>query len=230
MAIGAVMLRIEARVPRNNVLRWRDGAGWIVLSGGGEVDSASTGDIEAEALARVHAGDPIAYIWAGSDIERADEHLVALDELGGPTGYLVDALTEDDDTLRNQLKIAGMIVLGDASDPATLYSALIGAALEGISEAHSEGAVVLGSGYGGTVLGSVVGTGKGLNWVEQAIIVPYYDRPNSAQQLRSLLTQHPTHFGLGLAAGSALALGPNGEVETWGNQQITVILGNAYRI
>jgi len=216
-------------LPKSNVLRWRDGAGWIILAGGGEVDSASTGEVEAEALARVNAGDPIAYIWAGGDIERADKHLAALDDLGGPTGYLVDVMTEDDDTLRSQLRSAGMIVLGDASDPVALYSALLGAALDGMSEAFSQGAVILGSGQGAAVLGNLIGESKGLAWVDAAIVVPYYDQ-FAADRLRTLLSRHPTNFGLGLAAGAALALGPAGEVEPWGNQQITVTLGSAYRI
>ena len=66
-------------MPRANMIRWRDGAGWLVLSGGGDIQSAETGEIEAEALARVAAGDPMAYIWAAGDVETADKHLEALD-------------------------------------------------------------------------------------------------------------------------------------------------------
>ncbi len=40
-------------MPQANVIRWRDGAGWLVLSGG---DTSDTGDIEADALAHVQAG------------------------------------------------------------------------------------------------------------------------------------------------------------------------------
>src|SRR5260370_3100809 len=101
-------------MPRANMIRWRDGAGWLVLSGGGDIESAETGEIEAEALARVAAGDPMAYIWAAGDVETADKHLEALLDLGAPTGYLVDVLTEDDETVRGQLPVPGLTVLRDS--------------------------------------------------------------------------------------------------------------------
>src|SRR5260370_11624888 len=123
-------------MPQANVIRWRDGAGWLLLSGGGDFRSADTGHVEAEALARIPAGDPVAYVWAAGDVEAADQHLEALIDLGAPTGYLVDVLTEDDDTLRKQLANAGMIVFGDGSNALELRSGVFGAALEGISPAY----------------------------------------------------------------------------------------------
>src|SRR5579859_3473847 len=118
-------------MPQANVIRWRNGTGWIVLSGGEDSSSADTTEIEAEALARVAPGATVAYIWAAGDVEDADEHLSALEELGAPTGYLVDVQTEDDDTLRRQLSETGLIVLGDGPNASQLRSALLGAALEG---------------------------------------------------------------------------------------------------
>src|SRR3954454_22039840 len=103
-------------MPRTNVISWHDGAGWLVLSGGGNFETGETGDVEVEVLARVEAGAHIAYIWAGGDIETADNHLLALYDLGAPTGYLVDILTEDDDTIRSQIADAGLIIVGDGPD------------------------------------------------------------------------------------------------------------------
>src|SRR5260221_13564282 len=103
-------------MPQANVIRWRDGAGWLVLSGGGDFESAEVGEIEAEALARVPAGDPGAYIWAATDVETADKHLTALEDLGAPTGFLIGVLTEDDATLREQLAVVGMVILGAGPD------------------------------------------------------------------------------------------------------------------
>jgi cyanophycinase-like exopeptidase len=210
-------------MPRANVIRWRDGAGWLVLSGGG--DSAS-GEIEAEALARVAAGDPVAYIWAASDIETADDELQALKELGAPSGYLVDILAEDDDSLRAQIGNAGLIVLGDGPNADTLRSGLLGAAVEAIEAAYDRGGIVLGIGQGAAVLGGLLEEKTALNLVEDAIIMPDYDQNEKAAHMRDLLARHPDSYGLGIGAQSALALGPAGEVETWGNKQITVVLGH----
>jgi len=213
-------------MPQANVIRWRDGAGWLVLSGGGDFEGTEAGEIEAEALARVPAGDPVAFIWAASDIEVADRHLTALEDLGAPTGYLIDVLTEDDATLRDQLSVAGMVVIEDGPNVSELRSGLLGAALEGISAAYERGAVILGIGQGAAFLGSVYENQPGLEWVESAVIVPHYDAENESAQLRDLLTAHPENYGLGIGTGSALALGPSGEVIAWGRQQVTVALGS----
>ncbi|MEP7289037.1 MAG: Type 1 glutamine amidotransferase-like domain-containing protein [Chloroflexota bacterium] len=215
-------------MPQANVIHWREGHGWLVLSGGGDFHSADVGEIEAEALARVRSGDPVAYVWAAGDIETADSHLAALDDLGAPTGYLVDILTEDDDTLREQLSVAGLIVLGDGPNVGTLRSALPGGALDGITHAFEDGAVILGVGQSAAILGSILTGQDGLGWVEDAIIVPSYEENNQIEQLHDLLAKHPNAYGLGIATGSALALGPDGKIEAWGKGQVTVTLGHNF--
>lgn len=215
-------------MPKANVIRWREGDGWIILSGGGEIDSADTAHIEAEALAKVQVGEPVAYIWAAGDVERADEHLTALYDLGAPTGYLVDILTEDDDSIRDQLKDAGLIILGDGPNLKGLRSALPGIALDTIAAAHADGAVILGIGAGAVVLGAVVSEAqKGFDWVENAVITPAYDTEVAHAAMRQTLEQQPERYGIGIATGSGLALGPNGEVEALGNKQVTIALGRA---
>lgn len=216
-------------MPQANVIRWRDGAGWLVMCGGGDFASGETGEVEAEALTRVQPGDPIAYIWAAGDVETADKHLAALDDLGGPTGYLVDILTEDDDSLRQQLSVAGLIVLGDGPNLRELRSGLLGAALEGVSAAFERGAVILGMGQSAALLGSWLEDLEGIAWVEGAIIVTSYEHPDQPARLRQLLLSHPNAYGLGIGIGSALALGPGGEVESWGEPKVTVTLGQSFR-
>jgi hypothetical protein len=215
-------------MPQANVIRWRDGAGWLVLSGGGDFASGETGDIEANALAHVPAGDPVAYIWAAGDVETADEYLVALDELGAPTGYLVDVLTEDDETIRRELSVAGLVIFGDGPNLKALRAGLLGAALDGISTAFERGAVIMGIAQGAAVLGSFLDEQTGLGWVEGAIIAPGYDQDGVPERLHNLLLNHPDAYGLGIGSGSALALGPDGEVEPWGKRQVTVKLGRGF--
>lgn len=213
-------------MPHMQVIRWREGAGWLVLAGGGTADADEAYDIEAQVLTKIRMGEPIAYIWAAGDPDSADEHLSALIDMGAPTGYLVDIVSEDDDTIRAQLVEAGMVVLGDGPKYDALRSAVQGVALDAIAEAHARGAVILGIGSGATLLGSVIENDKeGLNWVENAVILPRYGLPARANKMRELLSRHTTLYGLGINAGSALALGPQGEVEALGNRQITVSLG-----
>jgi hypothetical protein len=213
-------------MPQVNVIRWRDGEGWIILAGGGDPESEEMLDITAQALGRIRYGEPVAYVFAAGDIDAADEHLVTLDDLGAPTGYLVDVITEDDETIKRQITEAGMVVIGDGPEVETLRSAMLGAAQEALNTAHERGAVILGIGAGAAVLGAVIEGGKkALNVVELAVIVPHYDGDDEATRLRAILDVHPESYGIGIGTGSALALGPTGEVGAWGLQRITITLG-----
>jgi cyanophycinase-like exopeptidase len=213
-------------MPQVNVIRWRDGQGWIVLSGGDRT-LEDTSDIEAQAMTRIGLGEPVAYLWAAGDIESADRHLEVLSDLGAPTGYLVDVLTEDDATISRQIAEAGMVILGDGPNLEQLRMATVGAALEGMNQSFARGGVIMGIGAGAALLGSFLEGAAGLGWVEGAVIIPRHDDADQAARLHSLLAAHPGAYGLGIGAGSALALGPNGEVEAWGRRQITVTLGHS---
>ncbi len=220
-------------MPQVNVLRWRDGRGWIVLAGSGaplgDQDDVDL-DIEAQALTRIAYGEPIAYIWAAGDADTADQHLALLDEMGAPTGYLVDIVTEDDESIRAQLNEAGMIILGDGQAPETLRAALLGAALEGMQAAYARGAVIMGIGAGAAALGSFLEGADGVGWIENAVIVPNYDSNGRAAALHRLLEAHPSAYGIGIGSRSALALGGDGQIELWGERKVTILLGNALRI
>ncbi len=220
-------------MPQVNVLRWRDGRGWIVLAGSGAPLGDQDGvdlDIEAQALTRIAYGEPIAYIWAAGDPDAADRHLALLDEMGAPTGYLVDILTEDDASIRAQLDEAGMIILGDGQAPETLRAALPGAALEGMSAAYGRGAVILGIGAGAAALGTFLEGANGLGWIENAIVVPDYDLDGRPTAMRTLLEAHPSAYGVGIGSRSALALSGSGQIEVWGERQVTILLGSALNI
>ena len=117
----------------NSVLTWRSGNGWLVLSGGPD----SLSEIRAQALTRMTLVGGAAYISLDDD---DDDVLEDLGELGGPTGYLVNVLLEDDDTIRARLKEAGLVLLPDNVDPEVLRSALMGAAVEAILDAFERGA------------------------------------------------------------------------------------------
>lgn len=212
-------------------LHWRGGAGWIVLSGGTSL-AVEDGDdveldIEARALSRIVYGEPIAYIWAAGDQDEADIHLSVLDDMGAPTGYLIDVLTEDDDTIRDQIKEAGMVILGDGTDHESLRKGLLGAPIQAMEAAFARGGVMFGIGAGAVALGAIFHGAEreaGLGWVEKAIIVPYAEQPEQRDLMRDLLADYPDHVGIGIPTGSALALGPDQQVEAWG-PGITLMLG-----
>lgn len=218
-------------MPHVNIFQWHDGAGWLILAGG-KAGTVSVEEVETLALGKTLPGEPIAYIHAAGNVETADRHLAALEDAGAPTGYLVDVQTEDDDTLREQLAQAGLIIVGDGPDLGALRNGVTGAALEGIGQAFARGSSVLAIGGGAAVFGQNFETDgqirEGLAWLVRALIIPNYQADRDTPQVRSLLEQLPDLYSLNIGPESALALGPNGEVELWGENAVGVTLGAAY--
>jgi hypothetical protein len=156
----------------------------------------------------------------------------SLAELGARTGYLVDILTEEEDILRQQLGEAGVIILGSGPRQDSLREALFGVAWQTIEEAFDRGATLYAEGLSASLMGAYGLEGqtlvKGFNWLAQSIILPGYTL-DAVTDLRRAVQQHPDTYGLGLGEGAALAFGPNGEVEVWGDATaITVSLGQNY--
>lgn len=218
-------------MPQSSIFRWQAGIGWLVISGGGPLESEDNESIEAAMLGHTVSQGPLAYIWAASDLESADRHMDLLRDLGARTGYLTDILTEEDDALFSQLNEAGVIILGDGPRQEVLRDALVGAALRGIQEALNLGATLYAVGASAALIGAHVPDGEtlvpGFSWLADSVIVPGYT-PEQAERLHGCVQQIPNGYGLGLAEGAALALGPLGEVEIWGNHAITVSLGQGY--
>ncbi len=219
-------------MPQHNIFHWRGGRGWLVLSGGGSsADSDAASSIEAHMLGRTTSQGPLAYIWAASDIETADQDMDALRELGARTGYLVDILSEDDETLSTQLSEAGVIILGNGPQYDVLHDALPGVVMDAIASAFERGATVYAIGRSAMLFGAFSPRGDafttGLTWLAGAIIMANY-KPENAALLRDYVHGSGAAYGLGLGHSSAIAFGPSGEVEVWGNRAITVTLSERY--
>jgi len=222
-------------MPTNNVLQWLDGRGWLIFSGASEAGS----DIRATALERAAADGGVAYVWIGDDAAKAeiqgDELLDDFESLGAPSGYMVNVLTEDDDTIRDRLSEASVIVVGGDATISTIRSALLGAAAEGIQAAFENGAVVLVEGTGIVLFGSwlLLETEiltAGMEWLNNALMLPGVTSVAQSIEAQEVLRGQPAAIAVGIGAGSALALGPDGELEVWGQGQVTIAFGSHYTI
>ena len=70
-------------------LRWRTGAGWLVLAGGGKWQNDETDEIDAAALGWANLDRPIAVLpTAGSTTAEGEALLEYYADLGGPSGYI----------------------------------------------------------------------------------------------------------------------------------------------
>ncbi|HEX2622225.1 MAG TPA: hypothetical protein VHL11_18835, partial [Phototrophicaceae bacterium] len=154
-----------------DILRWTAGTGWIVLSGGADAG----GEIRSLALRRAKAQGGVAYL--GFNEASADDVLDDMEDLGAPTGYLVNVVSEDDDTIQAQLMDASIIVIDDSVSPDEWRSSLIGAAINAMREALERGVVILAEGSGAAALGGYLLSEEGqflegLGWLQNSLILP----------------------------------------------------------
>ncbi len=199
---------------------WYESPGWLVLSGGAD----PLGEIRAGALSRYSASGAIAYISLAADL--GDALMDDMAELGAPTGYLVDLEEQDNNTIYERLSEAGLVAIEAGSEPASLerlLRLLRPTAAPALKEALGRGALLLFEGRAAALAGQYFlrpagEIGAGLNFVSN-VLISSTSAASAAQRLR------PEAVFLGLAPGAALALGPQGQIETWGEQDITIRLG-----
>jgi hypothetical protein len=210
---------------RSSVLEWPDGAGWLVLAGG--ADTA----VRGRAIQRMAAGGVVIYIAPGGEAESIQDDM---EDLGAPTGYILDILSEDDATIQQQMADANLIVVGGDATAADMRSALIGPVAAAMQSAFERGAVLLCEGGAAAVCGAwLPGESDeteltGLGWLPRTIILPGVTSTAESPLAAELLERHPEGILLGPGLTSALALGTEGAVEAWGAGQVMVALGKGY--
>jgi hypothetical protein len=213
-------------VPQRNVFHWIDGRGWLVLAGSAD----SSNDIRALALAKSAADGGVAFVSLGAGMDHAEAVLYDLEDLGAAAGYIVDVTTEDDTTVTAKLTETSVVVIEAAPSAEDARSSLLGAAAEGIQAAYENGAVVLAEGQSAMVFGAWIvrqngELASGLEWLSAAIVAAGVT--NAGAWARDVLSAEGLAYVVGIGAGTALALGPDGQLEIWGKGEVTVALGRS---
>lgn len=208
----------------NEILNWPGAAGWLILSANAGDDLMVMGDIRATALTRMVVNGGVAYI--GLDEDDHEDLIEEMGELGAPTGYLVNVMTEDDDTIQSTLADSGMILITGDYDAAQWRSVLLGAARKGIETCFAQGGIILAEGAATSLFGAVIENGaEGFNWLEKSFIVPGVNSISESESARDVLAARTADVAVGIGPNSALALGPERHVETWGDARVTIALG-----
>ncbi len=209
-------------------IRWLESYGWLVLSGSADAHS----EIRAMALSRCNAGGAVAYISLAAD--DGDALMDDMVELGAPAGYLVDLEDPDNNEIHERLSHAGMIVIEAGHDIQRLKRLMTQTVLHALKSALQDGALVLFEGLAATLAGSyymktpgkVASAWKLLEEVYVAVDVKSFLETEAA---RVVLRQQPHAVGIAIDRGSALVLGPQQHIETWGDKEITFSLGAVTR-
>ena len=202
-------------------LRWLASEGWLVLTAGADPLS----EIRALALGRSRLGGAVAYVSLADD--EGDALMEDLAELGAPSGYLVDLEAHDNNEIHERLSGADMIVIEAGAEIDRLKRLMTHTVRHALKSALDSGALLLMEGLAAELAGSVHLTAKGgftpgLKYVQDALIltdVSDFSRAKAGQRLQEL---QPDAVCIAIERGAALALGPDRQVETWGDMEVTI--------
>lgn len=226
------MTRREINLP----IEWREGKGWLVLIGGTTYFWRGTEAIDRAAIDAISLDAPIAFVPAANcPPDYGTSFLAAYQRLGAPDGYVVP-INDRESAYGAQnaalLREAGLIYFGGGDTTALLASMTDTPALEAVAEAYERGAVVVGMSAGAIGIaerGLSLGAGvlDGWGWLPHVLVSVHHNAERETS-FEAALREHPEHLGLGLPEDAALALGPLGEIESWGDEEIVVKRGAAF--
>ena len=178
--------------------------------------------VRASVLTHSNPG-PIAYLALSDDLQEALLTLEDMESLGAPTGYIVE-IRDEIDTAAALLSEASLIVLEESLPASAIVDTLSGDLDELLSAVHENGATLLAEGNSATAFGRWISEAEevlpALAWLENTSVTTGEDERSKALTLADIR--------LHIATESALALGPNGEIQLWGNQDVRITLGSEF--
>ena len=208
--------------------------GWLVLLGGSSGTWPRTEPIDRAAIERMSAG-PIAFMpAAGCPPDYGESFLATYARLGATDGYVVeirDAASAHDAQNGALLQRAGLIYFG-GGDTTRLLASMTGTpALDAVASAYEAGAVIVGMSAGAIALAAWgvslnAGVLQGWGWLPNTIVSVHHT-PQRDEALARAHRDRPETIAIALPEHAALAIGPDGEVEEWGEQGITITAGPA---
>jgi cyanophycinase-like exopeptidase len=215
-------LRVELAVP----------AQLLVLIGGGEFSFGATREVD-EFLLRSMPADrrTVAFIPAASGSAEYAGHFGKYLQGIDPTIETVNVpIYRGRDSRRQknlgQLLSAGMIYLGGGVTNNLLAVLRESPAEVAMREAAANGTVIAAIGAAASCFGiaardmhGIASSLPALGWIAKTVIDTAFDPENDAN-LRRLMSVPDTHLGIGIPAGTALAIRPDGATEIIGGGNV----------
>ncbi len=206
-------------------MRRLPGDGWLALLGGGEFSFGDTLIADRAWLERAPEG-PIGFVPTASGSDDYGRHLAA---------YFAETFERQVETVpiyrardarrvKNLERIdrCGTIYLGGGVTDELLDVLGESPALERIAAKLGAGGMVVAIAAAAQAVGRVARSLQagaaipGLGWLPEGVVEPNFD-PGHDRRLRRLMESPGVSLGLGLAAGSALMLGPEESAELIGS-------------
>ena len=200
------------------------GDGWLVLVGGGEFSFGETYEADEAWLAKAPDG-PLGFVPAASGSIDYGHHFA--DYLEGEFGRLCEIVPiyRGRDARRGKnlerLGAVSAVYVGGGVTDHLLDTLADTPAAETLLAVLRGGGTVVAIAAAAQALGRWARSVEprrwlpGLGWLPGGVVEPNFE-PGHDRRLRQLLAQPGVSWGLGLPAGSALLLGPDGAVEIVG--------------
>jgi cyanophycinase len=212
---------------------FRPARGWLVLIGGSSGTWPPTEPIDRAASERMNNAAPIAFVpAAGCPPDYGESFLETYARLGARDSYVVpvrdNASAHDQENVR-LLQRAGLIYFG-GGDTRLLLAAMAGSpALDAVASAYEAGAVVVGMSAGAIALAAYgvslsAGVLAGWGWLTNTLVSVHHT-PQRDEALARAHRDRPETVAIALPEHAALAVGPNGEVQEWGEPGIAITPG-----
>ncbi len=201
------------------------GTGWLALIGGGEFSFGETEDADRIWMERTPPG-PIGFIPAASGSDDYPRHFAE---------YMKEAFEREVETIpiyrsrdgrrgRNSERIRDVaaVYIGGGVTDHLLEALKETPAEEALARKIAEGGVVVAiaaaAQCGGRFARSIFKGDliPGFGWLPDGVVEPNFD-PGHDRRLRKMLVGAGVRFALGIPAGSAVMMGPDGVVELVGD-------------
>jgi len=200
------------------------GDGWLVLVGGGEFTFGETVEADRAWMEKAGPGD-VAFLPTASGSTEYGDFFTSYIKEGFDRAVDIVPIYRKRDARRAKnlarLDAAAAIYFGGGVSDHLLEAFSDEPALEHLAKALGAGGVVVAiagasQAFGLAARSIFAGAAvPGFGWLPGGVVEPNFD-PGHDRRLRQLLEQPGVTWGLGLPAGSAVLLGPEGAVETVG--------------
>lgn len=207
------------------MIRRVPGDGWLALVGGGEFTFEETLDADSAWMEKVEPEGPIGFVPAASGSSDYGEHFARyVDEVLGREAVTLPIYRPRDARRGKNVKRideCAAVYLGGGVTDHLLDALSDSPAAEALLRKLGAGGVVVAIAAAVQALGVAAKSFRpgqslaGLGWLPGGVVEPNFD-PEHDRRLRRLLQAPGAAWGVGLAAGSCLLLGPGGAVETVG--------------
>ncbi len=199
------------------------GTGWLALIGGGEFSFGETEDADRAWLERVPPG-PIGFIPAASGSNDYPRHFAEyMADVGREVETIPIYRSRDGRRGRNSERIRDVaaVYIGGGVTDHLLEAIEDTPAAEALARKIADGGVVVAIAAAAQCAGRFARSIfkgdliPGFGWLPDGVVEPNFD-PGHDRRLRKMLAGTGVAWGLGIPAGSAVLLGPDGVVELVG--------------